>query len=199
MFHPQNNDVKEVIINTSREIFARFGFKKTTMDEIARATYKAKSSIYHYFASKEEIFQSVIEKESNTLKEEITKAINQENTPQQKLRAYVLTRMRVLNELVNFYIALKDDYLKHFGYIEKLREKYYKDEIKIIENILWEGNNEGIFFIDNVELTAHAILIALRGFEYPWIIEKKAPYYDTQIETALNSLLDILFYGIVKR
>lgn len=198
MLHPQN-DVKEVIINTAREIFSRFGFKKTTMDEIAKATYKAKSSIYHYFASKEEIFQSVIEKESNTLKEEITKAINQENTPQQKLRAYVLTRMRVLNELVNFYQALKDDYFKHYSYIDKLREKHYNDEIKIIENILWEGNNEGIFSIDNVELTAHAILIALRGFEYPWMIEKKVPYHNTHIETAFDSLLDVLFYGIVKQ
>ena len=79
------NDMKEIIINASRNIFARFGFKKTTVDEIANSLYKTKSFIYHYFKSKEEIFQSVVEKESAVLKEEIINAVNLEENPQKKL------------------------------------------------------------------------------------------------------------------
>jgi len=41
-------DVREIIIEAARGIFARFGFRKTTMDEIAQLAHKAKSSIYHY-------------------------------------------------------------------------------------------------------------------------------------------------------
>ncbi|MBR11404.1 MAG: TetR family transcriptional regulator, partial [Rickettsiales bacterium] len=31
------DDVSEIILNSAKTIFARYGFKKTTMDEIAQA------------------------------------------------------------------------------------------------------------------------------------------------------------------
>jgi AcrR family transcriptional regulator len=73
-----------VIIIAAQDIFARFGFKKTTMNDIARAAHKAKSSIYRYFKSKEEIFQTIVERESQILKEKIEKSINAQNNPERK-------------------------------------------------------------------------------------------------------------------
>ena len=188
-----HNDMREVIIDAARGIFSRFGFKKTTMDETAEAAYKAKSSIYHYFESKDEIYKSVIEKESTVLKEELIKAVSNVDDPQEKLRVYILTRMNVLNRLLNFHQALKEDYLKHLSFIEQIRGKYYRDEVRMIGNILNEGKKKGIFIIKDVEITAQAIIIALKGFEFPLMIE------DNNIDTEkkLDNLLEILFYGIV--
>ncbi len=87
------DEVKEAIVNVARHIFSRFGFRKTTMDEIAIASRKGKSSIYYYFASKEEIFQAVVEKEASILKQELKKAINEADSPAQKLKAHVLVRI----------------------------------------------------------------------------------------------------------
>jgi len=188
-------DVKEMIIEAARGIFARFGFSKTTMDEIAKAAYKAKSSIYHYFKSKEEIFREIVVKESRTLKEEITKAINQEDNPQKKLRAYVITRMHTLQKLANFYSALKDEYLKHYEFIEKVRKNHDREEMEIIKEILRDGNEKGVFDIKDLEVTAFAIIVALKGLEYRWVQETDV----SKIEKDIDSLLAILFNGIVKR
>jgi len=188
-------DVKEMIIEAARGIFARFGFSKTTMDEIAKAAYKAKSSIYHYFKSKEEIFREIVVKESRTLKEEITKAINQEDNPQKKLRAYVITRMHTLQKLANFYSALKDEYLKHYEFIEKVRKNHDREEMEIIKEILRDGNEKGVFDIKDLEVTAFAIIVALKGLEYRWVQETDV----SKIEKGIDSLLAILFNGIVKR
>ncbi|MBC8461550.1 MAG: helix-turn-helix transcriptional regulator [Deltaproteobacteria bacterium] len=46
---------EELIIKTAQELFARFGFNKTTVDEIAQKAHIGKSTIYHYFESKEEL------------------------------------------------------------------------------------------------------------------------------------------------
>jgi AcrR family transcriptional regulator len=188
-------DVREIIINVARGIFGRFGFRKTTMDEIAQAAHKGKSSIYHYFKSKEEVFQAVVEKESYVLKEEIAKAIKQQDTPQKKLRAYVMTRMQILNRLANYYSALRDEYLEHYSFIEKLREKHLKDEVKMIKQILKKGVEQGIFSIENLELTAQAIVTALKGFEYPWIMENDV----SKTKRSVDSLLGTLFHGIITR
>ena len=44
--------IKYKIVGIASTVFSRFGFKKATMDDIARAAGMGKSSIYYYFKSK---------------------------------------------------------------------------------------------------------------------------------------------------
>ena len=186
---------KITIIKAAQELFARFGFVKTTVDEIARAARMGKATLYHYFRSKEDVFKEVIEKETRILNEKVKEAMDKEETPQKKLRAFVLTRMRYMNELANFYSALKDEFLNHYAFIEKAREKDFYQEIKIVKNILNEGIEKNIFIIQDAELTSFAIISALKGLEYPWSIKVSLP----DIEKNVDKLLEILFRGILKR
>ncbi len=185
---------REEIAEIARDIFAKFGFKKTTMEEIAKAVNKAKSSLYYYFQNKEEVFQAVIEREANVLREKLQKAISQENTPQGKLRAYIVTRMKALKQLANFYSALKDEYLENYKFIEKFRSKYDEEEKSAIIQILKEGIDNGIFEINNVEMTTQAILITLKGFEL-WVFQGNTKWTEKDVD----NLLEILFYGIMKK
>ena len=186
---------KITIIKAAQELFARFSFVKTTVDEIARAARMGKATLYHYFRSKEDVFKEVIEKETRILNEKVKEAIDKEETPQKKLRAFVLTRMMYLNELANIYSALKDEFLNHYAFIEKAREKDFYQEIKSVKNILNEGIENNIFIIQDVELTSFAIISALKGLEYPWSIKVSLP----DIEKNVDKLLEILFRGILKR
>lgn len=183
------------IIDIARNIFSHFGFKKTTMEEIALATRKGKSSIYYYFNSKEEIFKAVVEKEADELKTELIKSISATDDPIEKLKIYILTRMRKLKKLTNFYTALKSDYLNHLVFIEEIRKKYDNDEINIIRDILREGVDTGKFSIEDPNLSAMAIVTAMKGLEVPLFISKET----SNFEERMNSLLNYLFYGIVKR
>jgi AcrR family transcriptional regulator len=186
---------KTIIIKAAQELFAQFGFVKTTVDEIARAARMGKATLYHYFRSKEDVFKEVIEKESKILNEKVKEAIDNEETSQKKLRAFVLTRMMYLNELANIYSALRDEFLNHYAFIEKTREKDFYQEIKSVKNILNEGIEKNIFVIKDAELTSFAIISALKGLEYPWSIKVSLP----DIEKNIDKLLEILFHGILKR
>jgi len=82
------------IISTAGQIFSKYGFKKTTMEEIASALQMGKSSIYYYYKSKEEIFEAVVLHEANILRNELTKAIKSVDSPIDKMRNYVFVRMK---------------------------------------------------------------------------------------------------------
>jgi len=69
-------DKKQDVIKMAQTLFSRFGLKKTTVDEIAHKSNVAKSTIYNYFRSKEDIYEEVIEKESRYFSDEINKAKN---------------------------------------------------------------------------------------------------------------------------
>ena len=191
----KDNPKKQIITQVAQIIFSRHGLLKTTVDEIAKAARMGKASLYHYFQSKEEIFKEVVEQENRFLKEKIREAVNRETTPQKKMKIYILKKMEYLNELANIHSALKDDYLEHYAFIEKIREKNSREELFTIREILQDGEDKGIFDISDIELTAFAIVSALKGLEYPWSINISLP----EIEFNIDKLLEILFNGIVKR
>jgi AcrR family transcriptional regulator len=189
------DEVKETIVDEARQIFSKFGFRKTTMDEIANANHKQKSSIYYYFASKEKIFQAVVEKESSMLNHDLLKANKDADSPAQRLKMHVVVRMHSVEKLANYYSAIKDEYLSHLDFIDKIRKKSDQEEIQMMENILKEGVRNNIFEIGNTSLAAIAIVTALKGLEVPlfWGVEEK------DIERRVDNLIHILFNGVMKR
>ncbi|MDP4281511.1 MAG: TetR/AcrR family transcriptional regulator, partial [Bacteroidota bacterium] len=179
----------------ARDIFSKYGFKKTTMDDIAHASRKGKSSIYYYFRNKEEIFQAVVEKEIIVLRSKIFLAMSESDDVKRKLKAYILTRMTGFEDMINFYNAIKNEYLTQFEFIEHIRYKYDKEEIGIIQQILDEGVKNGTFSIEDTNLAAIAVCTAMKGFEIPFFVFGNE---DSSIEMRLDKLLEMLFNGILK-
>ena len=188
-------EYRKRIIITSGEIFSRYGFKKTTMDEIARGINMGKSSIYYYFKSKEEIFEAVVLYEANILRNELTTAIKSVESPIEKLRNYVFVRMKSFEKLSNYYNAIFDKNLDHFDFIENVRLKYDREELAILRLILYHGARKKVFNVTNSEFTAFAVQTALKGLEVPLFWKKK----DLNIEERLNGILDVLFNGLLRK
>jgi AcrR family transcriptional regulator len=188
-------EFRKKIINTAGQIFSRFGFRKTTMDEISKALKMGKSSIYYYFPGKEEIFEAVVLNEANILRNELTKAIKSVDSPLEKMRNYVFVRMKAFEKLSNYYNAIFDKNLDHFDFVETVRAKYDREELAILRLILYDGARKKVFSVTNSEFTALAVQTALKGLEVPLFWKKK----EVDIEDRLNGILDILFYGIVRK
>ena len=186
---------KENILKVAQNLFAKFGLPKTTIDDIARKARMGKASIYYYFKSKESIYKEVIEKEGRVLQERILAAVNVEKSPQRKIRTYFLTRMIALKEFSNYYSALRDEYLEHYSFVAKARQSSDVFETTLIATILQEGVQSNIFEIENITLTAEAIIGALKGLEYQWTMEMPVEHIKQNVEI----LLKILFKGIEKR
>ncbi len=185
---------KKMILEAAQEVFGRYGFRKTTMEDIARGARKGKSSLYHYFNSKEEIFKEVIEKEVDELKKEIEKTIAAEKSFKEKIRLYVITRMRAIKRLANLYTAFEEEYYESYSFIQEFRQKYDEYEIGFIGGILKDGVEQGVFKIKDVGLTAFSIFTAIKGLEYYWATK----HDEASLEKNLRSLMDVLFYGIAR-
>lgn len=183
------------IIATSGKIFNSLGFKKTTMDDIAEAIKKRKSSIYYYFNSKEEIFQSVVLQEAKVFRRTIINAVDKKNNPKDKLKAFIITRMNIIDTLGNFNKALQDKKLMHLEFVERLKKLYDKEEIRLFKNILIEGVESSYFKIYDIDLAAIAFVTAMRGMENTFLLNKDDPLLSKKIDGVIHTIL----YGIVRR
>ena len=187
-----NKKKSEIILQMARKLFARYGLKKTSMDDIAAEAKIGKATIYYYFKSKQEIFRTVVDREWAILKNAVREATSKEISPQRKLRAFILTRISYMHELVNLYNVIKNNVTELLPDLEKIRESHFMEEMNVIKEILSEGVRKGIFKVKKVEVTSLAMISALKGLEYPLVMDEKS----MDIERSVDELLQILFKGI---
>ncbi len=192
---PSEFDKKEKIISAATNLFSRYGLEKTTMEDIAKAAKKGKSSLYYYFKSKEEVFAEVIKKEIAGLKTAIIEAIEIEDDPYNKFRKFVDSRLNYLNEKADQYTNVKDEHLKHYEFVENLTADYSNWEISTIKNIVEYGRDKGLFEVTDLDSISQALFFALKGLEYPWAINLTRK----EIEKSVEALVDVLLRGISKR
>ncbi|WP_300671865.1 TetR/AcrR family transcriptional regulator [Desulfoluna sp.] len=188
----ENRDPRQVIIVAAKGLFARFGLGKTTMEDIARASNKAKSTLYYYFKSKEDVFTSVIMLEIAGLKAAIGQAVRSEDDPGDRFRVFVETRLKYFSKKTDQYISIREDYHKHHGLINDLLDDYSQWEIATIKRILEYGSAKGVFDVHDFVGVSRGLFLALKGLEYPWVVDISK----NELEKSTAILLDILLKGV---
>ncbi len=186
---------RENILKIAQDIFSKYGYKKTTLDDIANAVRKGKSSLYYYFSSKEDLFQAVIQKEVDVLRRELEIVVNRNTDPVEKLRDYILTKLTTFRGLANFYHALEND-VTAIEFIENIKLRHHQEEIRMIKRILIEGVRKNTFEVHDFTLAAIAITTAIKGLEMPLAAGE---YSAVNLEQSVDNILKILCYGVMKR
>jgi AcrR family transcriptional regulator len=195
MYEAAHDDFRKLILHAAGNVIRQFGFEKTTMNDIAKAIRKGKSSLYHYFTNKEQIFEEVLRSEIAELKVEFMKVIEAEPAPESKIRAYVLNRMEMFRKLARRHMSFIERTAERYDLLLKIHEEYDQEEIRIISEIFTQGVAEGLFVIRDIPTTAATFVTALKAFEYPF--SKLSNPARTGRE--LGSLLEMLFSGILAR
>jgi len=189
-------EVRIKIVGVARRIFTRYGFRKATMEEIASTSQMGKSSIYYYFKSKEEIFRAVVEFEARMLKERLSRIISKNNSPPERLKAYILFRLHHVRTLENFYAALNEETLSHMNFILDIRRNFEIEEQLLVGEILEDGMKQGVFHLSSSKIGAIAISTMMKGLELPLLLDEA---HKTDREELMEDLIRVLLYGILKR
>jgi len=190
------DEVREQLVQAARQVFVRYGYKKTALDDIAREARKGKSTIYYYFKSKDEIFKAVIDAEAEIRAKTIDDQISILEDPQLKLKTYIYVRMLTLKKVGNYYEAIKNDLLDNLYFVNSFRNNHFDAEINLVKDLLLEGIEKGVYTIQNPELTAKTIVTLLQGFEVPLILKNLS---DEELQKSVDEMLNILFFGIVAK
>lgn len=149
----KNNDRKMQIIKAADKRFARHGFHKTNMDEIARDIRIGKPTLYYYFESKDALYIEVIKWEFENYLEMVNQIFsNDENSIQKRFEEYFIKKDSVRNdfklifEIIIQFISertteaetelLKEYLLKEEEIIKKVLVYFYKDKIKAVSKSL---------------------------------------------------------------
>lgn len=157
------------LIDVARQLFAKEGVENTTMNDIAAASHKGRRTLYTYFKSKEEIYGAVVEQELDKLLDRMQSLTEKEISPDMKLIEMIYTRLDAIKEAVYRNGTLRANFFRDIWQVEKVRKQFDMKERTLIRNILAEGQEKGVFEIDNLDMTADILHYCVKGIEVPYI------------------------------
>ena len=152
---------RDKLIEVARQLFTKKGVENTTMNDIAAASEKGRRTIYTYFKNKREIYNAVIEKQSERIIENLRSIASRTLAPEQKLEQYLNQRF----QLVVDYTPRHDMVLRHIfdrdlRRMERVHKLASAKEADLFRNLLEEGIALGAFDKTQAErlLKLHPIL-----------------------------------------
>lgn len=89
--HPLPSDEQDsrraAILAAAVEVFARYGFKRTTMEDIARAAGVSRAALYLHYRNKQDIFRSLVQAYFELAEARMQDALRPGMAPEQALEA----------------------------------------------------------------------------------------------------------------
>ena len=145
--------VRMQIIEASKTVFKKYGFKKATMNHIAKASDKGRSTLYYYFQNKNEVFEAFVKTEYNRRIEKTFNNISKEFSIEKNLSNYRNIKLDHLITLSNTYTYILTDLKENAIFLYQLLDGIRAEEVSIIEKcIQWAVEKQEIKSISKKDI-----------------------------------------------
>ncbi len=138
------------ILKAAQKRFIRHGLNKTTLEEIARDVRIGKATIYHYFASKDQLFYETVKWEIADYLEQIKNCFNNESlTLKERFKEYFLLKMKMGEAFPLLFEVIKQT-INEFS-MERFVELhlfFFEKEEEVLSLVLQSIKKEDNTFID---------------------------------------------------
>ena len=194
--------IQQQILQAAKRLFQVHGLYKVTVDDVAKAVGKGRSSLYYYYKSKDEIFEAVMDIEISEMIAAITRAVDEAPGIEQKINAFCTTKLNVLREKRGFFSVLDAgmdaDAMSHFNQTRVTHHNLIiKREGILLNRILAEAieNNELRPINEaDMEMVVFVLLSSIHGLKREMITLNNWE----DIGRAVNALTRMVLYGLKK-
>jgi AcrR family transcriptional regulator len=150
------NKTKRKIFNTAIKLFSQKGYDNASTEEITAVAGVAKGSLYYHFEKKEDIFDMMLKEGMCLLKNSVEIKTRKCNTSLEKIKAIILIEVKVIVKYEDFLNVVLSQIWGEEEKNQKCKHAVF-EYIKILEDIIQEGIDNGEFYESDVEATASAI------------------------------------------
>ncbi len=161
-----DQDKRVRILQAAKERFDRFGFKKTTVDEIAQYVGMSKRTLYEMFASKEKILGEVIITEATIFSNYLAERLAEIKDPRDRLVTLIEQSREYFERNPYLGKVLSDDEGAYAPFLENEIEFVETGIARMIASILRKGGQQGVFRTMDDQAAANCILVLFRHFIY---------------------------------
>jgi AcrR family transcriptional regulator len=189
---PRAENQRERIMHEAAMLFGRSGFDASSLSDLSVETGISKAGIYHYFKTKQDVYDAIIIKTLRELCDYVSAAVESVAKPQEKLLAFMTAHADFFERnywafrcmLVSFSGMAAPDPLHE---AVALRESYEH----LLRGIIADGVRQGDFRSVDPAATGRAVLSMLN-----WMARWFQPGGPKTAREIAHEYDDLLFHGL---
>lgn len=192
---PLKQEKHQQIVDAAKKAFQHFGYKATTLDQIAKYANIGKGTFYNFFKTKEEVLQFIVEEELEKIKLLSEDLISKESPHIEMLHSYLYSCMLYQKES-DLFCKLAQE-VNAFGTPEAVLslqqlELAGQNQLKEVLRFLVD---KGVMEPCDVELTAFIVRELYGALVYKW----EEQHEPLGLEQLLSLFKQYLLPGLCRR
>ncbi len=180
------------ILNSAGCVFAKYGFHKATISQIASQAGVADGTLYLYFKNKEDILCQYTNYKSDMVFKKMHAAVEKGKNAEEKLRHLIRCHLSEFQNDKDMAVIFRSE-IRYFRDIESQIKDISKVYLELLSEIIEQGQVEGSMRKDLfVALAKRYILGAVEGVISTWVFA--GGRYD--LESLADPLVDLYLTGV---
>ena len=193
---PKASDKPALILDAAIKLFRHYGYRRTSMEDIAREAGVAKGTLYLYFDSKDQLFHALTQQLKDLIHGAFDEVMAAGGTASERIEGILLAKYGFYYE----WVLSSPHAAEVIGYSKEVQaqsgEDWDKAYLTILRDLLAEGEAEGSFDLAGVGLDADGFIELLTATAFG--IAGREPALEAY-RPQLSKAVRLLLKGIGKR
>lgn len=191
---PRGDDRQAQLLRIACRFFARYGYKGTSLRDIAQEAQITKAALYYHFPNKNTLYERIVLDGLRVLVEEVAEATSRAPTARDKVRTFMLATARIYVRDPDLWTAgsnafwVDEDSVPRKSAIE-LRDRYEK----LLRACIAEGVESGEFKTVDPAITGRVVLSMVNGLSR-WF----RPGGKFTVDQVVEQYIDLLMSGLAQ-
>lgn len=183
---------EEQIIQSARKLFKKYGYRRVSIEEIARDANVTKRTLYNYFKSKEELLKYFLDEEVQKMKKIVEDCEDENKSFFESLHEAICKLMNYIQKR-NFLKIMIDEseafknpvIVENLKVIDDMIQNYIKEKLE-------KAMNDGEIYVENVDVMAFVIFKIYIALMLEW--DHKKDKVDDEL--VADTIIDLLKNGL---
>jgi len=151
--------IRQNLLQKGKDLFIKYGLKKTSVDDLVKATGIAKGSFYKFFDSKESLFMAIHEESEASMQKNMLQKLETITDPTEKLRTFFTDTFLLLEEDPLLRMVFQKDEMENLSSFMASEQflEHYKQDITFMHSLIKNWQDEGIIRPLDIEVVTHLI------------------------------------------
>ena len=155
---PESRSVREKILAAAVQLFAEYGYHAAPLRDIASIAGIQAASIYYHYANKQALLVEIMETHMRHLNMNLERILRKQASPEERLYEAIANHIRLHTTYKAEFFIIDTEIRALEGenrqYVLSMRDQYET----LLQELLREGMDQGIFRPSDVKVTSYAII-----------------------------------------
>ena len=187
----RNRIDEQIILDAALKVFSRFGYKKSTLEDIASELGMTNTAMYAYAASKRDLYERTVSFVMKRWQSAVEQAVNAKTTAQEKMTALCQSALYYLAQDQAFCALLRSDpqIFPMFPTVDPY-EEINRDSVRMIERILLFGQETGEFRAVDAPAVSEVLFSIYKNFIIHTYINSEEDYTSRYLPITMDLILN---------